>query len=69
MNYSLAMLMLLCVPILQTNKKNIVEEKKQQLSNVDKQKIGEFTKKTMNFYVKNLIDKIHKLIIKELKLM
>jgi len=45
------MLMLLCVPILQTNKKNIVEEKK-QLFNVDKQKIGEFAKKTMNFLFK-----------------
>jgi len=45
------MLMLLCVPILQTNKKNLVEEKK-QLSNVDKQKIGEFAKKTMNFLFK-----------------
>ncbi len=51
MNYSLAMLMLLCVPILQTNKKNIVEEKKQQLSNVDKQKIGEFAKKNYEFFI------------------
>ncbi len=45
------MLMLLCVPILQTNKKNLVEEKK-QLSNLDKQKIGKFAKKTMNFLFK-----------------
>jgi hypothetical protein len=29
----------------QTNKKNLIEEKKKQLSNVDKQKIGEFAQK------------------------
>ncbi len=51
-NYSLATLMLLCVPILQTNKKNLVEEEKKQLSNVNKQKIGKFAKKTMNFLFK-----------------
>jgi hypothetical protein len=44
--------MLLCVPILQTNKKNLVEEEKKQLSNVNKQKIGKFAKKTMNFLFK-----------------
>jgi len=42
--------------------------KKKQLSNVDNQKICKLVKKIENFNYKNLIDKIHKLIIKELKL-
>jgi hypothetical protein len=42
------MLVLLCVQVIQTNKKNLVGKKK-QLSNVDKQKIGKFAKKTKKF--------------------
>jgi hypothetical protein len=48
---------------------NLVEEKKKnQLFNVDKQKICKLAKKTKKFNEKNIIDKIHKLIVKELKL-
>jgi len=49
-NYILTMLVLLCVQIMQTNKKNLVEEKQKKLSNVDKQKIGEYAKKTRKFW-------------------
>ncbi len=52
MNYSLAILVLLCVQVMQTNKKNLVEEKKKKLSNVDKQKIGKFDQKTKTFWFK-----------------
>jgi hypothetical protein len=40
------MLVLLCVQVVQTNKKNLVEDLKKQLYNVNKQKICEFAKKT-----------------------
>jgi len=62
-------LMLFYVQIVQTNhnESNWREEKK-QFSNVDKQKIWELAKKAKNFNLKNLVDKMHKLIIKELKL-
>ncbi len=44
------MFVLLCVQVMQTNKKNPVEEKKKKkLSNVDKQKIGKFAQKTKTF--------------------
>jgi hypothetical protein len=48
---------------------NLVEEwkKKKQLSNVDKQKICKLAKKIESFNLKFLIDKIHKLIVEELK--
>jgi len=46
---------------------NLVEEGKKQLFNVDKQKICELVKKTENFNQKHLMDKIHKLIVKEFK--
>jgi hypothetical protein len=60
---------LLCVQVVQTNNNefNWKEEKKQP-SHVDKQKIYKLAKKAENFNQKNLIDKIHKLIVKELKL-
>jgi hypothetical protein len=68
------MLVLFCVQVVQinNNKSNWREKKKTQLSNVDKQKICELAKKqkkTKNLNKKNLVDKIHKLIVKELKLM
>ncbi len=47
-NYSLAMLVLLCVQVMQTNKNNLVEEEKKKF-NVDKQNIGKFAKKTRIF--------------------
>jgi len=62
------MLVLLCVQVVQTNKKNLVEDFKKQLYNVNKQKICEFAKKTKKIDLKNLIDKIHKLIVKEPRL-
>jgi hypothetical protein len=44
------MLVLLCFQIVQTNKKNLVEEgKKKQLFNVDMQKICELVKKAKKF--------------------
>jgi hypothetical protein len=48
------MLVLLCVQVMQTNRKNLVEEEKKQLSNVDKQKIGKFVEKTRNFLFKKI---------------
>jgi hypothetical protein len=61
------MLMLHCVQFVQTNQKNLVQKRKKQLSNLDKQKIYELAKKAKTLNLKNLIDKIHKLIIKELR--
>jgi len=61
------MLVLLCVKLCKLTTMNLVEEGKKQLFNVDKQKICELVKKTENFNQKNLMDKIHKLIVKEFK--
>jgi hypothetical protein len=48
---------------------NLVEGKrKKQLFGVAEQKMCEFAKKAENLSYKNLVDKIHKLIFKELKL-
>ncbi len=47
---------------------NLVKEKTKQLINVHKQKICELVKKIKSFNFKNLVDKIHKLIVKKLKL-
>jgi hypothetical protein len=47
---------------------NQVDEKKKQLSNVDKQEICKLVKKQKILNLKNIIDKIHKLIVKKLKL-
>ncbi len=61
--------MLLCVQVVQTNNNEFSpRETKKQFSNANKQKIYELVKKAENFNLKNLIDKIHKLIVKELKL-
>jgi hypothetical protein len=61
--------MLFCVQVVQTNNnESSKKEKKKQLSNVDKQKMCELAKKTKKLNFKNLVNKIHKLIIKELKL-
>ncbi len=46
------MLVLLCVQVVQTNKKNLVEDLKKQLYNVNKQKICEFAKKTKKNWFK-----------------
>jgi hypothetical protein len=42
--------------------------KKKQLSSVDKQNTGKLAKKANNNNLKNLVDKIHKPIVKEFKL-
>jgi hypothetical protein len=48
---------------------NLVEGKrKKQLFGADEQKMCELAKKAENLNYKNLVDKIHKLIFKELKL-
>ncbi len=47
---------------------NQVERKKKQLFNANKPKICELAKKINKFFYKNLVNKMHKLIIKELKL-
>jgi hypothetical protein len=47
---------------------NLIEEKKKQLSHVKKQKICKLAKKVESFNKNNIIDKIHNLIVKELKL-
>jgi hypothetical protein len=63
------MLMLLCVQVVQTNNNELSSrEKNKQLPNVDRQNVCELVKKTENFDLKNLVDRIHKLIIKKLKL-
>jgi transposase len=63
------MLMLLCVQVVETNNNEFSpREKKKWFSNANKQKIYELVKKTKKNYLKNLVDKIHKLIVKELKL-
>jgi len=47
---------------------NRVEEKGKQLPNADKQKICKLAKKAKkNLNLKNIVDKIHKLIVKKLK--
>jgi hypothetical protein len=63
------MLVLLCVQVVQTNNnESSWRGKKKQHSNVNKQKICKLAKKVENFNWKNLIYKIHKLILKEFKL-
>jgi hypothetical protein len=48
---------------------NLVEEKrKNNFSNANKQMISELSKKINKFNFKNLLDKMHKLIVKKLKL-
>ncbi len=47
---------------------NLVQKKKKQLSNANKQKICKLAKKTKKFNENNLVDKTHKLIVKEPKL-
>jgi len=64
----LAFLVLFCVQVVQTTTMNLVEkEKKKQLSNVDKQRCANLSRKQKKLNWKNLVDKIHKLIVKELK--
>jgi len=59
------MLMLLCLQVVQTNNNEFSpREKKKQFSSTNKQKIYELVKKTEDFNFKNLVDKIHKLIVK-----
>jgi len=64
------MLMLFCVRVVQTTNNESNWKKKKQLSNVYNQKICKLVKKNKSKYLnqKNIIDKIQKLIIKELKL-
>jgi hypothetical protein len=63
------MLMLLCVQVVQTNNNEFSpREKKKQFFIANKQKIYKLVKKTKKINLKNLVDKIHKLIVKELKL-
>jgi hypothetical protein len=45
---------------------NSTKKKKKKLSNADKQKICELAKKAKNLNLKNLVNKIHKLIVREL---
>ncbi len=61
--------MLLCVQVVQTNNNEFSpREKKKQFFIANKQKIYKLVKKTKKINLKNLVDKIHKLIVKELKL-
>jgi len=58
------MLVLLCVQVVQINyNESNWKEKKKQLFNVTKQKICKLVKKTKNLNLKDLVDKIHKLIV------
>jgi predicted transcriptional regulator len=57
------LLVLLCVQVVQTNK-----NKSSWRGKKNKQKICELTKNKFEINFKNLINKIHKLIVKELKL-
>ncbi len=45
---------------------NLVEEKRK--NNLHKQKIHKLVKKAKTFNFKNLVNKVHKLIVKDLKL-
>jgi hypothetical protein len=63
------MLVLLCVQIVQTNNnESSWRKKKKQLYSANKQKICELAKKTKKINFKNLVDKIHKLVVKDFKL-
>jgi hypothetical protein len=65
------MLVLLCVQVVKTNntESSWRKKKEQQLSSATKQKICELATKEKKSYLKiYIINKIHKLIVKELKL-
>jgi hypothetical protein len=63
------MLVLFCIQVVQTKHNEFSwGKKKKKLSNVDKQKICKLAKKAKNNNKNNLVDKIQKLIVKELKL-
>jgi hypothetical protein len=61
------MLMLLCVQVVQTNNNELSWRGKKKF-NVNKQKICKLGKKIFKIILKILINKIHELIVKELKL-
>jgi len=64
------MLVLLCVQVVQTNNNGSSwrEKKRQQLSSANKQMICKIAMKVENLNYKNIVHKIHKLIVKKLKL-
>ncbi len=62
------MLVLFCVKLCKLTTMNPVGKKKKQLFSANKQNICKIAKTKEIFNLKNLGDKIHKLIIKEVKL-
>jgi hypothetical protein len=63
------MFMLFCVQVVQTNNNEFSwREKKKQLSSANNKKICKLVKKAKKFNLKNLINKIHKLIVNKPKL-